>query len=112
AEQRKQRREAYATPVRITCADGLVVDGRSEDVAEGGMLVIGASTCPVGQRVGVRFAAPIDGRIVSCDAEVRWVRCARPGVASGPHAIGLAFVDPPPGLVATIAAYVELMGGG
>jgi serine/threonine protein kinase len=103
-EQRRQwRRAAYNTPVRIVLPDG-VIDGRSDDVSEGGMLVIAREGCEPGQRVGLRFALPMEGKVASVEANVRWVR--RPGAQC---ALGLEFVLPPAHVRSSIARYVALM---
>jgi hypothetical protein len=56
-----------------------------------------------------RFALPIEGKIVACQAHVRWVRAARPNEPQGPRAIGLEFIDAPPAMRASITRYVTLM---
>lgn len=108
-ERRRKPRAPYVTPVHVTLPDG-TVDGRSEEVSEGGMLILGNAACAPGARVNVRFAMPIEGRVVGCDAYVRWSRPARPDAPEGRRAFGVEFIDPPEALVASIARYVSLMG--
>lgn len=114
AEQRRRaRRAAYATPVQIVLpGQGGAVDGRSEDISEGGLLVICRHPCEANIRAAVRFAMPIEGKVVSVDVHIRWVRAARPGEPEGPRAIGLEFIEVPEAMRASIAQYVALMGEG
>ena len=113
AEPPEQRRRAarvpYSTSVRIVLQDA-VIDGRTEDISQGGLLVICREACEVGQRAEVRFALPLDGQVVTCTAQVRWVSSERPGRRRAPRAVGLEFVDPPPHVVATLARYVRQLG--
>jgi serine/threonine-protein kinase len=107
--RRKVPRAPYVTPVSLAVGGG-TVDGRSEDISEGGLLVITRQACEANQRAKVRFASPIEGRVVTCDAHVRWVRAAPPEVANGARAIGLEFIEPTPEVRASIARYVAAMG--
>jgi uncharacterized protein (TIGR02266 family) len=110
AEQRRRSpRAAFATPVQIVQEKG-TFDGRSEDISEGGMLVVCRDPCEAGELASVRFALPIEGRVVTCQAHVRWVRAARPGEPDGPRAVGLEFIDPTETMRALISRYVSLMG--
>jgi len=107
--RRKFNRAPYRTPVRVISSWG-EVDGRCEDISEGGMLLLSAQACQPNEEVSVRFALPIEGRIASCNARVQWVR-ARPDRAYASQAIGLEFVDAPSELRASLARYVALMTG-
>jgi len=107
--RRKMPRAPYVTPVSLAVAGG-TVDGRTEDISEGGLLVITRQACEANQRAKVRFASPIEGRVVTCDAHVRWVRAAPPEVANGARAIGLEFIEPSAEICASIARYVAAMG--
>jgi serine/threonine protein kinase len=109
AQRRRAPRAPYVTPIRITLPEG-GIDGRTEDISVGGMLVICREPCKVDVRVTVRFALPIEGHIVACDAHLRWARSARPDEADGPRALGLEFIEPTPELQASIARYTQLMG--
>jgi serine/threonine-protein kinase len=104
--RRKHARAPYVTPVRVLRADGGSVDGRSEDISEGGMLVIAERPCQNGESVQIRFALPISGRIVTLNAVARWVRMAR-----GTGALGLELAEPPADACREIADYVTAMGG-
>lgn len=45
---------------------GGVVDGRSEDISEAGLLILSMAICATGQRVALRFAgAMVDGRLLA-----------------------------------------------
>jgi serine/threonine protein kinase len=107
--RRKVPRAPYVTPVNLVLKGG-AIDGRTEDISEGGLLVITRHPCEPNQIATVRFASPIEGRVVSCQVHVRWVRAARPEVAQGARAIGLEFIEPAPEVCASIARYVAAMG--
>jgi c-di-GMP-binding flagellar brake protein YcgR len=96
------------TPVHIALPGG-AVEGRTEDISEGGLLVIARDAFEPSVRVVVRFALPIEGRVVSCPAHLRWARSARPDDSDGAHALGLEFIDPPLPIRESVARYVQLM---
>lgn len=106
AEQRRYRRAPYVTPVRIVEGSGSVLDGHSEDVSEGGLLVLTPRACTTGDLVRVRFSLPASGKIVEVAALACWVRTAR-----GSGAAGLQFQQLPDGARDEIARYVTLMAG-
>ena len=108
AARRRSVRAYYQTPLRVMAASGAVIDGRSEDISSGGMLVIAGAPLPEGERVVVRFALPASGNMVQCSAVVNWSR-HRAATQRGRAAFGLAFVDAPPGMTEAIARYAELM---
>lgn len=101
AEQRRHRRAPYRTPVRMEVSGKAPIDGRSEDVSQGGLLIMTRSTMPQGTAVVLRFALPIDGRVVSEEGVVKWARGT---------AIGVALASPGPDTTKQIERYVELMG--
>jgi serine/threonine protein kinase len=105
-EQRRFARAPYVTPVRIIRQDGVTLDGHSEDLSQGGLLVLARGPCENGELVKVRFALPMSGRIVDLSATARWVRRAR-----GNDAVGLEFLDASAQVLQTIENYVALMGG-
>ncbi len=106
-EQRRAARANFVTPVQVTLPDGAQVDGRSEDVSEGGLLVLLDNGTQLDQDsvVRLRFALPMDGRVVTCQGKVRWVR-----VTHGRRAMGLQFVDAPAELGPQVTRYIALMG--
>jgi hypothetical protein len=110
-QRRRTPRVPYVTPVRVTLPGGAGLDGRSEDISEGGLLVITRQPCEPTPRASLQFALPLEGTTQTCDAVVRWVRAARQDLVDGPRALGLEFIDPPAGLLAAIKRYVEIMGG-
>jgi serine/threonine protein kinase len=112
AQRRRSPRAGYSTPVQIQLQSGASIDGRSEDISEGGMLIICRDMAEAGGIATVRFALPIEGKIVACQGHVRWVRAARPDEPQGPRAIGLEFIDLPSSMRASITRYVGLMGEG
>jgi serine/threonine-protein kinase len=103
--RRRHARAPYLTPVRIVRSGDRSVDGNSEDVSEGGLLVFTPWPCDNGEQVDVRFALPLSGRIVTVKATARWIRTAR---RSG--ATGLEFIDVPKSARQEIADYVRAMG--
>ncbi len=103
--RRKHARAPYATPIRLSLG-GVHVDGRSEDISAGGMLVIARERPAVNDSVVARFALPIEGRVARVSGVVRWVRAAN---ANGAAAVGVEFVDPDPEVVASIERYCEVM---
>ena len=58
----------------------------------------------------LRFALPIDGKVVSCRGHIRWVRAAHLEQPQGPRAIGFEFVELDASVRAAIAQYTALMG--
>jgi len=107
--RRKFNRAPYRTPVRILSSWG-EVDGRCEDISEGGMLILSDQACQPNEEVTVRFALPIEGRVAVCKAKVQWVR-ARPDRPYASQAIGLEFQAVPNDLRASLSRYVALMTG-
>jgi eukaryotic-like serine/threonine-protein kinase len=112
AQRRRSPRAGYSTPVQMQLESGTVIDGRCEDISEGGMLVICRDMAEAGGVASLRFALPIEGKIVACRAHVRWVRAARPDEPQGPRALGIEFIDLPDPMRASITRYVGLMGEG
>lgn len=98
-------RAPYVTPTRIVTTGG-PCDGRSEDISEGGLLVVTSAECTDGDRVKVRLPLPTSGRVVVLEAIARWSKNRR-----GQRAIGVEFVDPPEEVRAEIRTYVTLMSG-
>ncbi|MEJ7730021.1 MAG: serine/threonine-protein kinase [Polyangiaceae bacterium] len=105
AQRRRYARAPYVTPVRIVSGDQSTLDGRSEDISEGGMLVITPRPCNDGEKVHVRFASPTGGHIVVVLCISRWVRMAR----DGKGAVGLEFVELAQHVRVSIAEHVRLM---
>jgi serine/threonine protein kinase/CheY-like chemotaxis protein len=106
ATRRQFDRAPYATPVDIFVSDGML-EGRSEDISEGGMLVICRDASTRDELASARFALPIDdAQVVHCKVRLRWLRPDEPEVA-GPRALGLEFVDPPDVLRDAVRRYVE-----
>ena len=98
--QRRHVRAPYRTPVRIEIAGAGAVDGRSEDISQGGMFVVTRAPIKEGTKVVLRFALPIDGRIISEGGIVRWARLA---------AVGIELESPAPETQRQVERYVSLM---
>jgi len=103
-DQRRYARAPYITPVRIVESSGTHLDGRSEDISEGGLLVFTPRECRSGDVVKCRFALPSSGRITEVSATARWVRVAR-----GNGAVGLEFLDLAQAARDEVRQYVSLM---
>ena len=106
ATRRRFARAPYVTPIRIICANGTALDGRSEDISVGGLLVLAPQAFGQEERVSVRFALPITGKLLEVPAIARWVKKAR-----GTGAIGLEFAALAPDQLTVIQNYVTAMGG-
>jgi serine/threonine-protein kinase len=106
ASRRRFARAPYVTPARIFRANGTTLDGRSEDISVGGLLVLAPQAFEHEERVKVRFALPITGKLLEVPAIARWVKMAR-----GTGAVGLEFSALAPDHHAVIENYVVAMGG-
>lgn len=104
ASRRRHVRAPYITPARMIDANGASIDGRLEDISEGGALLI-VATSPVTAGVRIRFALPISGRILEAQARSQWNRSSR-----GTRAMGFEFVALPDAAALEIRQYVALMG--
>lgn len=100
---RRFARVPFITPVRVRFDQGML-DGRSEDLSEGGLMVLLPVPLPEGSSVQLRFALPRTGEVVGCTAVVRWVRAREARAAC---AVGLELVDVAPRIRAAIAEYVQ-----
>ncbi|HEY4106630.1 MAG TPA: serine/threonine-protein kinase [Polyangiaceae bacterium] len=106
ATRRRFARAPYVTPARIFLANGGTLDGRSEDISIGGLLVLAPQAFAQEEKVKVRFALPITGKLLEVPATARWVKMAR-----GTGAVGLEFAALAPDHQAVIENYVAAMGG-
>jgi serine/threonine-protein kinase len=105
AQRRRFARAPYVTPVRIYRRDAPPVDGRSEDISLGGLLVLVPQACQRDERVQVRFALPLTGQVIVVPAFGRWVKTSR-----DTEAVGLEFVALPPDVGALLERFVAGMG--
>jgi serine/threonine protein kinase len=105
ATRRRFPRAPYVTPVRIIHGE-TVLEGRSEDLSVGGLLVLAPQAFEQAALVRVRFALPMTGRVIEIGATARWVKAAR---ATG--AVGLQFSALPADAHEVIERYVTMMGG-
>lgn len=109
-EMRRYPRAAYRTPVRVEVPGIGAVDGRSEDISERGLFVVTRGKIADGAQVTVRFALPIDGKVVAEAGIVRWSRAPQAGDATGAaRAIGIELTSPGAESVKQIARYVSFM---
>jgi|GEM_PF-628601 len=109
-EMRRHARAAYRTPVRVEVPGIGAVDGRSEDISESGLFVVTRGKIADGAEVTVRFALPIDGKVVAEPGVVRWSRAPQAGDAGGAaRAIGIELTSPCAESVKQISRYVSFM---
>jgi hypothetical protein len=103
ADQRRHVRAPFRTPVRVELPGSVPVDGRSEDISPGGLMIVMKSNTTIAKDTAIvlRFSLPIDGRVVSEEAVVRWTRGG---------AFGVALSSPGPETARQVARYLELMG--
>lgn len=116
--RRRFVRAPYITPCRVLRTGFPALDGRSEDISEGGLLLLlpqslasgDPSSSPSlpkgGELVRVRFSLPTTGVVVEREAYVRWARDAR-----GRAALGLEFSEPDSEVSESIATYVSIISG-
>jgi hypothetical protein len=104
--RRRFARAPYVTPTRIFRANGSMLEGRSEDISAGGLLVLAPQAFSDAEQVTVRFALPITGKLLEVPATARWVKTAR-GTGG---AVGLEFTGLAPDQLAVIENYVTAMG--
>jgi len=99
-------RAPYVTPIRIVLGDNQVCDGRSEDISEGGVLIVADTGVAANQRVKLRLPLPSSGKVVLLEATTKWFKTSRTQ-----RAVGLEFVNAPEDVRAEIRAYAALMTG-
>ncbi|MFO0555806.1 MAG: serine/threonine-protein kinase [Polyangiaceae bacterium] len=102
---RRHRRAPYSTLARAIRTSGGSIDGRIEEVSEGGFQFVGERNVPSGETIGIRFALPVTGKILSAMAIARWTRSVR-----GASATGFEFIDIQESSRTEIAQYVAIMG--
>lgn len=107
-QRRRFMRAPYITPVRIEHADG-ALDGRTEDLSMGGVMVMLPDTMPNGSEVTVRFALPTTGAYVRAHAIVRWSRKQGQNTKT-PCAVGLEFKNIEPTVRDAIDQFVRIVG--
>jgi serine/threonine-protein kinase len=102
--RRGHTRAPYLTVAALQRDNGATTTGRTEDISEGGVLLISEEPYTAGEVLRLRFALPMSGRVLSVKVNVRWVRKAR-----GAPATGLEFIELPDAPRAEIQRYVALM---
>jgi serine/threonine-protein kinase len=107
SEARRFPRAPYTTPAQLTMRDGTVVDGRVEELSEGGAQFIAERGLPAGEVADFRFGLPIIGKVCQVQATSRWTRGAR----AKRHATGFEFHGLSEEALVVIRNYVALMGG-
>ncbi len=109
-ERRRHPRAAYRTPVRMEAPGTGSLDGRCEDISSGGLLIGSKGMVKAGTEVSLRFALPIDGRVVSEAAKIKWARPARMDDSTSMCALGVELTDPAQETRRQIERYIALMG--
>ena len=102
--RRKHPRAPYIALARVTCANGERVDGRIEEVSEGGLQFVGDHRVDVGESAKVRFSLPVSGLVCEASAHARWNRTVR-----GNNATGFEFSELVDAARAEINQYVSIM---
>ncbi len=108
AKRRKFSRAAYITPVHVTL-DGETFDARSEDLSEGGLLVLAPHAMRLGATGEIRWALPVSGTMVTTRVRAQWSR-ANPEHPQAPCALGLEFVDADAQTCSEIIRYAATAG--
>lgn len=104
--RRGHARAAYGAPIELWVGDR-VVQGRTEDVSAGGVLLIASGVLDAGTDVVLRFPLPSTGTIVTCAARVQWVREREVGRS----AMGVELVELEPAVRDAIEDYVRASAG-
>ncbi|HEX2677162.1 MAG TPA: serine/threonine-protein kinase, partial [Polyangiales bacterium] len=104
SHRRQYARAPYVTPVRVLLDGGATYDGRSEDLSEGGLLIVTDYGGADNQRVKLKFPLPLSGRVVTLDARTKWAKTRR-----GQRATGVELIDVPDDVRSEIQRYVALM---
>ena len=106
-EARRFPRAPYTTPAVFAAHRGDSLNGRIEEISEGGTQFITSLRIEPGRTGTLRFSAPITGRVCQVNVTARWARAGRGNL----HAVGFEFSDLTAEARAAIAKYVALMGG-
>ena len=106
ATRRKFPRAPYSTLARITRANGERIDGRLEEMSEGGLQFVADRGVAVDEVVKVRFALPATGRVAEASGASRWTRAGRGG-----HATGVEFTALGDDARTEIRHYIKIMCG-
>lgn len=106
AQRRRQfTRAPYVSPVRLLFGS-TPCDGRTEDISEGGALIVTKSECARDHTVRMKLPLPGSGRVVTVDGITRWVKTQR-----AQHAIGVEFSNLADDARSDIRTYVKVMSG-
>jgi c-di-GMP-binding flagellar brake protein YcgR len=83
-EQRRHQRAALHATVEISRASGAKISGTAADISLGGMFVEIEEVLPFSEEVRIRFASPIDARVMlDVPGKVRWTRTNGAGIQFG-----------------------------
>jgi serine/threonine protein kinase len=90
AYRRRYARVPYVTPVLIH-AGARVMECHSEDISEGGVLLLADQSCPNDAAVELELALPSTGTLVRITGVARWTRAGR----AGKRVLGIEFDEVP-----------------
>ncbi len=100
--RRLHERVPYVTIAELDNG-GVAVEGRTEDISVGGILVRSDAALPLMGTVRVRFALPVSNETIEVGATVRWSRESR----AGGYAHGLQFSNLAADARRVILSYVQ-----
>jgi serine/threonine-protein kinase len=106
--RRKSKRAPYRSPVRLELDTGQI-DAKSEDLSKDGIFVLvpeGSPAPAIGARVGVRFASPTTGDMVTVNGVVRWLKARE----HAGMAIGIEFSYLDTRIREALERFVEIVG--
>lgn len=106
-EARRFPRAPFTTPAVFNPSRGDALNGRIEEISEGGTQFIASLRIEPGSPGTLRFSVPITGKVCQVNVTVRWSRAGRGNL----HVVGCEFLDLTADARAAIAKYVTLMGG-
>ena len=109
ASRRKSKRAPYRTPVRLELDTGQI-EAKSEDLSKDGIFVLIPEGSPrpsaIGARIGVRFASPTTGEMVTCNGVVRWMKVRE----HAGMAVGIEFSYLDSRIREALERFVEIVG--
>jgi serine/threonine-protein kinase len=105
--RREHKRAPYVTLACVFSNQRRPIEGRIEDLSEGGVLFVSEETSGQGEVVRLRFALPVSGRILDVAARTCWNRAYR-----RTRATGFEFQELPAPAREEIARYITLMMSG
>jgi hypothetical protein len=106
-QARRFPRAPYTTPAVLTLPSGEALDGRVEEISEGGVQFIASRGVVAAETGEFRFVLPITGKVCQVRAISRWTKGGR----ANRHVSGFEFQGLAEEAAAVVRQYVTLMGG-